>query len=233
MTQNEREKDSATPARLSAVLNRLTELQGGPEWQAARAADEQAAQEEQARFARERRAAVIAREHVPLTAEMERALIRDEGELRVTKSYETVRRWMARVDVPPVIVLAGAPGCGKSLAAAWVLAQRGGRWRSAGQIVRLFSGHYAAEVEEQESILRTPVLVIDDLGGELERDRMQSALLEILDARQRNARSFRTVITTNLNRAGLGKRYGGERLASRLKTVAWSDDRGPDLRGKR
>lgn len=107
-----------------------------------------------------------------------------------------------------LLVLAGPPGTGKTIAAAYALARVGGHWLSARNLANPKFDISAAE--------RADLLVLDDLGGEYSGassfgpDRA-AALLEMRHEEER-----RTIITTNLKEPDLAARYGA-RLASRLK----------------
>jgi DNA replication protein DnaC len=111
-----------------------------------------------------------------------------------------------------VLVLAGNPGCGKTVAACTRLQER-----SSGQLIR------ATELVELSSdwgdrhkvreLRSTGVLVLDDLGVEYRDAKMASRLDDILDARI--SAKLPTVITTNLTGSVFETRYGA-RVWSRL-----------------
>jgi len=114
-----------------------------------------------------------------------------------------------------LIVLAGAPGRGKSVAACvWLLG--GGlktrRWVTAGDLSRGYAYDRAA-FRELATVDR---LVIDDLGQEYqdEKGRYQSTLDELVAARFADER--KTCITTNITDAAAFKTRYGDRLASRI-----------------
>ena len=133
------------------------------------------------------------------------------------------------------LVLSGGPGCGKTVAAAtWILAfvfddQLWGKsseymgdrpefrsawpiWITAAKLARCdrYDEIYMAK------ILRTPRLVVDDLGGEyLDKGGFYASLLdEIVNERQ--AESKPTIMTTNLNADAFKERYG-ERIIDRIR----------------
>jgi len=162
-----------------------------------------------------------------LTGPVMDALVRGRLEPRGT-SQRAAERWLAP-GKPPVLVLQGGAGCGKTVAAAMALAQFGGLQRPAASVVRAFASRALDATAEQERMLATRLLVLDDLGTEHSRDRewMVLALRELLEARQ----GARTLITTNLAREQAIEAYRDPRIESRLKVVAWVRDTGPDLRG--
>jgi len=222
----------ADPQKLSALLCNLEAL----------IVDDKAAAERdrviaqgQAYEARIRRMEVLHREGVPLDAKVEQAILDGGDKLKPTRALQAVRGWLGRQDVPPVLVLSGGTGCGKSAAAAYAVAEhRAGIWRTAAQLCRTFSASFGEQFDDQELCLTAALLVADDVGTELEphRERMAATLVELLEHRKRP--STRTIITTNLNRRAFADRYGSERLMSRMAreagVVAWVEAQGPDLR---
>ncbi len=76
----------------------------------------------------------------------------------------------------------------------------------------------------------------DDVAAELEphRERMGATLVELLEHRKRSPRYMRTIVTTNLNRTAFERRYGSERMLSRLSRsagiVAWVETSDGDMR---
>lgn len=221
----------ADPARLQNVLDRLRPLVVDD----AGAADMAQAQGQRI-DERVRRLGVLRRERVPLKAAVEGAIASGGATLRPTRALQTVRAWLEREDVAPVLVLSGGTGCGKTVAAAYALAeQRAGVWRTAPQLCRTFSASFGDQVDDQELCLTASMLVVDDVGAELaqQRERMAATLVELLEHRKRSARFMRTVVTTNLNRSAFDGQYGSERLRSRMAEtgiVAWVETRDPDLR---
>jgi DNA replication protein DnaC len=135
-----------------------------------------------------------------------------------------------------LLVLSGGPGCGKTVAAAmwvasfvrnianwdthndpdycihpkmisarpvWVTAAKLARWER-------------YEQAEMEKLLKTPRLVIDDLGGEfLDKGGFYASLLdEVVNERQGESRP--TIMTTNLDAEAFKSRYG-ERITDRIR----------------
>jgi DNA replication protein DnaC len=162
------------------------------------------------------------REAIRLERERRSSLLAAGVPLRPLESAE------APIDTPALreawrdvdlLVLAGTPGVGKSVAACVWLCINGDRegcipswrWIQAGEIARGF----AYDAEAFKSIVSVRALVIDDLGLEYldQKDRYLSTMEEILSARYANRRP--TLLTTNLTPEKFKERYG-ERLVSRI-----------------
>lgn len=128
-----------------------------------------------------------------------------------------------------ILVLAGGPGRGKSVAAcAWLCLGQSIRWVTAGSLSR----GIAYDEDAFNALARAGRLVIDDLGTEYQdqKDRYLATLSELLDARYGNQRP--TCLTTNLGPDEFKARYG-ERLASRInEDGAFIVCGGEDLRRK-
>lgn len=110
----------------------------------------------------------------------------------------------------PLLVLSGAMGGeGKSFAAAWVIAMRGGLWTSCAELAQIPSAQY-----DRAKYIEADTLVVDEVGVEPLTEWIRGRLFDLLAERIANNR--RTVITTNIdNREGLVARYE-ERLARRI-----------------
>jgi DNA replication protein DnaC len=220
------------PTSLAALLSRLEPM----------IVDEKAAAERdraiaagQAYEERLRRSEVLRRERVPLTEAMESALLDGADQLRPSQALNAVRGWLKRDDVPPVIVLAGGTGSGKSVSAAHVLlSRRAGIWRTGAELCRTVAAQFGDQVDDQELCRNAGALVVDDVGAELDPVRMTATLIELIEHRKRSARYMRTVITTNLNRHAFAARYNDARLHSRMareeRTVSWTDVNDCDMR---
>jgi DNA replication protein DnaC len=112
------------------------------------------------------------------------------------------------------LCLHGSVGQGKTVAAAWVLAQairagRGAQYRPAGVVARL--SDFDDGPRELDALKRASVLVLDDVGVEAASERGRAILGEVLDARYERL-GTRTVLTSNL---------GPEALLRRLGQRAW------------
>lgn len=136
------------------------------------------------------------------------------------------------------IVLQGGVGAGKTLGAAWIFEfalhrsvmtptgqRRGPVWCDAPGLAAL--APWSDRWQEYDA---ASLIVIDDVGTE---GTIGDAVPRITAAIERafNVSSGRIVITTNLDRAAFGERYGS-RIASRLDgTDAWKASPDPDYRG--
>lgn len=157
------------------------------------------------------------------------------GNLLETVSLSVAQEWFTNPARKPCLVLAGGTGCGKSLAAAWALAEIGGVWMGAPRVERVFAASFGESYAEQERARNAALLVVDDAGTEDSPQRFERALIELLDAR--NNRRYRTILTTNLakhhtdpKKSFVG-RYPSDRLRSRMQSLSqWSTSGGPDLR---
>jgi hypothetical protein len=156
--------------------------------------------------------------------------------LRSTEALTTVRSFVARTPllvgghrllegVEDLLVLAGGPGCGKTLAAAWAIGRFGGLFVAASQL-----GDPRFDANEAE---RARLLVIDDAGTEYAGPSGYAAhrIAELLILRHAERR--RSIVTTNLDRARFGAHYG-DRLDDRLEeSGAYRNLTSSTLRGAR
>jgi len=144
-----------------------------------------------------------------------------DTEPRYTTAMKAVSRFMKASRDGWCLILAGPKGTGKSTAAAhylWATAPKGysglpttQRWWTAAKVSRVSSYD-----DQLESLMKVPVLVIDDLGVEYidKNGHFLSRLDELIDARWSNFR--RTIITTNLNPPDFQKRYNS-RVTDRIR----------------
>jgi DNA replication protein DnaC len=157
----------------------------------------------------------------------------------IAGSLEETEAIRAAVGTRDMLVLSGAPGCGKTVAAAlwatedvrkdecWeytdhlgnVYGHTGNRFK--GQVVVWVTAAKLARWErydqdEMAKLLKVGKLVIDDLGGEyLDKGGFYASLLdELINERQAGSRP--TILTTNLDAAGFSTRYG-ERIVDRIR----------------
>jgi len=180
---------------------------------------------------RTKRASHLRAERVPLLEHARSAIVRGEPLPVHPKSLEAVQRWLRRPDVRPWLFLSGRPGCGKSVSAAWALANGPsfGLWFSAQALARAFSASFGPHADMQERALCADLLVIDDLGTEPHPERFAPSLVRILEARKNT--DYRTLVTTNLSELELRRRYSDPRILSRFGQQAHViSDPGPDLR---
>lgn len=116
------------------------------------------------------------------------------------------------------LVLLGGVGSGKSVAAGWCAHQSLARgdsamWLRASEAST--ASLYGAEAQERALRARgVRLLVLDDLGAEMNSEAWKTWLEDVLGARYANG--LRTVITTNLDAEGLKARLG-QRLTDRVR----------------
>lgn len=189
--------------------------------------EQELAEREAAQRRQERAERVEGAHDMRVTDAVHKALI-DGIPLLETESHRQAKKW-ALAGERPVLVLNGGVGCGKSVAAAWVLANLGGIWLPAERACRIFASNFGDGFAEQTKARDVAMLILDDVGTELEPLRMMHVLTELLDSRK--SRRHRLLITTNLPRKNFEARYKSERLWSRLaETVTWAGSQGADLR---
>jgi DNA replication protein DnaC len=151
-----------------------------------------------------------------------------DGSITQTKMVATVRNWLDTDR--PWLTLCGTVGRGKTMAAAWALVERAGRYVPARELERIFAARYGDELKEQEALISTRFVVVDDIGRERDAEGMTTALLELIDQRRRSGR--RTIAITNLSKQEFLRRYQDARLHDRLnESATWGVDTGASMRG--
>ncbi len=172
-----------------------------------------------------------------------------EDQLQERPALGFVRTWWAEGDpYRPWLIIGGNIGVGKTWAGAWVLAERGGRYVTAAELIRAHKakadarGPIATPIADANwtRIVGCAVLVLDEFGREEWAD--TSAPFHDL-ANERGARP--TLVLSNVSSADVRAAFTSgalnPRTASRLKDLALKDRAGracwdvagEDMRGGR
>lgn len=136
---------------------------------------------------------------------------------RIVRQVEEVRRWRGR---PPLVVLAGPPGTGKTHMAVAILRRRmeekglgGVMWLADAEIGELLRRGFRSDDESLESRMRhARLLFIDDLGQGYQSQWLVETVMPVLCQRADNEKP--TVVTTNLTHPDIEAM--DIRLASRM-----------------
>lgn len=211
---------------VASMLKGLESLQGDPEYRA-KTAEHYREQELQERAERDKRfRELLAEQGLP-----QKDILRILGGGCKDTAALTVARQFAD-SAHRILVLSGGPGCGKTFAAGWLVAQQerfpGARFLDVSRLLRMNRYSEAAMTELE----RCSLLAIDDLGSEYVD--AKGAWLSLLDGlvNARYAADLRTVITTNVPAARFKEQYG-ERIADRIREVGrFVGVDGESLRGK-
>lgn len=133
-----------------------------------------------------------------------------DGPLLDTHALERTRLWMAqamRTKDPDrnILVLAGNPGTGKTLAAGWAIAAAGGRYATTEEYLRAYSRWHRDVMQadlssrELDRYEGNGLVVLDEIGTERDAALMRDALHRLVDRRQ-SRRKQTTIMITNLTR---------------------------------
>jgi DNA replication protein DnaC len=146
-------------------------------------------------------------------------------EYMLNSLQHALRQWPG---VDHGLILRGTQGCGKSSASAamvnaFIECGTEAKFRTTTQILDSIRGSYDPRYKGTAplpAIARTPVLVIDELGGEAVNERNREwvceQLLSLIDSRVKQKSTTLTVVTTNLSGAEMAEHYGGSHSAKRI-----------------
>jgi DNA replication protein DnaC len=159
----------------------------------------------------ENREQAVLRSGIQITREDLRAIVTQR--FARTKALETVERFCAATDARPIILLCGGTGSGKTFAGAVAIASlgRGVAVRAPELAARMapWPSELAAGFERLNT--KEPLVILDDLGTERDPEdaRWADALLSFVEARSLYGK---TIITSNLRKATIAKRYGARTI---------------------
>jgi DNA replication protein DnaC len=130
------------------------------------------------------------------------------------------------------LTLAGPKGRGKTFTLGWAVAQIGGRYYEAEELVQLSTFDKLV----WEDMAAAPLLALDELGAEQGNASFDANLYSVLNVRFRRER--KTILATNLGSVDFRQRYlssegGLDRLEERLRTGGrWVSLPGPSMRSE-
>ena len=171
--------------------------------------------------------------HIAITPEDSVAIqhdrLDDTAALRIARKWLSVARGTAAAkDGRPMrfLALLGLPSRGKTVAAAWLLAEVGGLYVSAPELGRMRASSHWRDQEAFRSYYASRLVIVDDIGAE--SSPLEEALFDLVNARQ-VARAM-TILTGNITRQQFEERYG-ERTTRRIEHQGViAEVGGPDLR---
>lgn len=132
-----------------------------------------------------------------------------------TPALGAVRRFLANDKT--WLVLLGAKGCGKTVAATWAVRERvldghSAAFRRVSEVGKLSA--FEAGAEELARLAKVELLVLDELGTEFASDFARAQFHELLD--KRHEAKLKTILTSNLPAPEVKQRLG-ERIADRIE----------------
>lgn len=155
-----------------------------------------------------------------ITDEDYRAIL--AGTLADTPALAITKRWVhaSLVDKPDpdkrpprFLMLLGEKGLGKTVAAAWAIAEAGGFYLSGPGLRELAESTFWGDRDKRENILAARLVVLDDLGAEDPTPKVCEYVGRLINERQ-GAR-MHTLLTGNLSEEDMEERYG-DRAAERV-----------------
>lgn len=179
----------------------------------------------------------------PLRDDDVRAIVRDE--LKVTDALHDVREWLdlalrPRDPGPPMLVLSGPPGIGKTVAAAWAIAQVGGRYVTLEEYLRDYARWLSDRTQSDSTSAALDrydarsLVVLDELRSEQEPHLAKlerAAWHRLVDRRQSTRRTLTIAMTNEEGPAFV--RWLDARTADRMRGIATIKAlKGESLRGK-
>jgi DNA replication protein DnaC len=149
-------------------------------------------------------------------------------EPKETDALVAAREFLASPPACTYLVLAGPAGRGKTFAAGWAVAERGGRYAIAHDLVT--AGTFDAAL--WRDLASVGLLALDELGSEYRNAAFEASLYSLLNSRHAHGR--KTILCTNLDGEAFVARYcpkAGDPLRDRLRTAqAWAPLPGESMR---
>lgn len=108
------------------------------------------------------------------------------------------------------LALLGPMGTGKTVAAAYVIAERGGMYVTADEVRRAYVSEHEQARDARRRLEAIGVVVVDDVGTERNADDTRHALYELVNRRQRGRQA--TILTGNMTRQDFTTRYDARML---------------------
>jgi DNA replication protein DnaC len=194
--------------RLATVLNEL---------KARICTDEEIARAE-GRTSRWSRSAMLEASGIASALPEEDRLLITTGAARNEDALVHVRDFLVQRDWPggkSILVLMGDAGTGKTVAAAWALAQIPGVYIEAERVCRAHAGRHKKAEDEFTTLLRAELVVIDEVGTEEDLERARMAYRELVNKRQDRRRP--TILMGNCGVEELQPRFD-RRTHDRIRT---------------
>lgn len=162
---------------------------------------------------RARRAEILEREAVPLSPLGRRTVVHEIQPH--PEACALILRWASTPTAPPLFACVGERGLGKTVGAAWWVADRDGRYIRSRELARLHASRHRDDRDRWASYARARFLVVDEVGADDgdERDTVRAMLEELVDCRQ----SRRTLFLGNIT-----ARQWSDRLTARAQD-RWSE----------
>lgn len=180
----------------------------------------------------------------PLRDDDVRAVVR--GDLAVTDALHDVREWLElalrpRDPGPPMLVLCGPPGIGKTVAAAWAIAEVGGRYVTLEEYLRDYARWLSDRTQSDTTSAALDrydarsLVVLDEMRSDQEPRlaALERAAWHRLVDRRQSTRTTLTIALTNASGPEL-VRWLDARTADRMRGMATIKAlHGESLRGRR
>ncbi len=194
-------------------------------------------EEVERRVAREARRERLERGDPAILDDIREDIINDTLEL-TPHALLVVKGWVgaafgkdpeARAEAPRFLVLSEtAGGRGKTVAAAWAMANEVSLYITASEVRRIRFSKNVRDIDMLFRVENARFLVLDDLGAERLDDASEEWFFDLMNARQSRGRY--TLITTNLDEPMMRARYGNRAVSRIIHQGGFVMVTGEDLR---